>query len=374
MNTSAWGGHKLKSSWTQLTLQYGIAAAACGWAIWMQYQYRLQGSWLFLALPMIGSVLLALKVLMIVNQFATSLPQWDPIRCLLKRMEFSAGLLIRLFVYSSLLWYANGILDNNPPVYRSAEIDSEGWKNTAGLPAPYSWVTLRYRDNPEDTTMVLITWEEQRKLWGAQPVSVTLKNGLLGIPSVTTIEQDWGWFGNEILKLAPTATMIAQRKIDFDLTHDRWGEGIDAARQYLELNQNDWETAILAGDLLFQASHYHDSLPFLEHAMKQRPTYENMQRYGLSLNWAGQSPRAAEVFKASIPLDPNNWEAYYHLGYVYGDMGQYEEAIEYFEETLKRQPSSLEAKAMIAKHRQDITWRDSQKRSKPTKVFSPSTR
>jgi len=374
MNAKTLVRHKLNHFWGQLTLQYGIAAAACGWAIWMQYQYRLQGSWLFLTLPMIGSLLLALKVFMIVNQFATSLPQWDPVRCLLKRIEFSAGLLIRLFVYSSLLWYANGILDNNPPVYRSAEIDSEGGKNTAGLPAPYSWVTLRYRDNPEDTTMVLITWEEQRKLWGAQPVSVTLKNGLLGIPSVITIEQDWGWFGNEILKLAPTATMIAQRKIDFDLTHDRWGEGIDAARQYLELNQNDWETAILAGDLLFQASHYHDSLPFLEHAMKQRPTYENMQRYGLSLNWAGQSPRAAEVFKASIPIDPNNWEAYYHLGYVYGDMGQYEEAIGYFEETLKRQPSALEAKAMIAKHRGDITLRDSQKRSKPTKVFSSSTR
>ncbi len=369
MNARAWVRHKLKRFWEQLTFQYGIAAVACSWAIWMQYQYRLQGSWIFLALPVIGIVLLVLNVLMIVNQFASSLPQWDPVRCLLKRMEVSAGLLVRLFVYSSLLWYANGMLDNKPPVYRSAEIDSEGWKSTASL-APYSWVTLRYRDNPEAMTMVLITWEERRTLWGAQPVSVTLKNGLLGIPAITAIEQDWGWFGNEILKLAPRATMIAQRKIDFDLTHDRWSEGIDAARRYLELNQKDWETAILAGDLLFQASRYHDSLPFLEHAMTQRPTYENMQRYGLSLNWAGQSSRASEVFTSSIPLDPNNWEAYYHLGYVYGDMGQYEEAIGYFEETLKRQPSSLEAKAMIAKHRQDIATRDRHTRSKPTKVSS----
>ncbi|THJ17127.1 MAG: tetratricopeptide repeat protein [Nitrospira sp. CG24E] len=364
---------KLKRAWAHLTFQYGIATAACAWAVWMHYQYRLQGSWIFLALPMIGIVLLALNVLMIVNEFATSLPQWDPVRCLLKRMECSAGLLVRLFVYSSLLWYANGMLDNKPPIYRSAVIDSEAWKPTTGLPVPYSWVTLRYRDNPEATTMVLITWEERGKLWGAQPVSVTLKNGLLGIPTVTAIEQDWGWFGNEILKLAPTATMIAQRKIDFDLTHDRWSEGIDAASRYLELNQNDWETAILAGSLLFEAAHYHDSLPFLEHAVKQRQTYENMQRYGLSLNWAGQSVRAAEVFQTSIPLDPHNWEAYYHLGYVYGDMGQYEEAIGYFEETLKRQPASLEAKAMIAKHRKDIALRDTQKRSNPTKLSSSST-
>lgn len=345
--------------WAQLTFQYGMGAAACGLAVWMQYQYRLEGSWVFLTLPTIGIILLMLNILMIVNQFASSLPTWDPIRRLLVRLEFSAGLLVRLFVYVSLLWYANGILDSTPPLYRSAVIDSEGWQKTAGLPTPYSWVTLRYRDDPEHPNKVLITWWEQQKLWGAQPVSVTMKHGLFGIPTVTAIEQDWGWYGSEILKLAPTATMIMQMKLYFDLTHDRWQEGIESGRRYLELNPSDWMTAMVAGELLVQASRYNDSLPFLDHGVKQHPIYTNMQEYGHALNWAGQSPRAAEMFKASIPLDPNNWEAYYHLGYVYGDMGHYEEAITYFEESLKRRPGSLEVKMMIAKHRQDIAWRDS---------------
>ena len=67
MNARAWVRHKLKRFWGQLTFQYGIAAAACGVAIWMQYQYRLQGSWIFLALPVIGIVLLVLNILMIVK-------------------------------------------------------------------------------------------------------------------------------------------------------------------------------------------------------------------------------------------------------------------------------------------------------------------
>jgi tetratricopeptide (TPR) repeat protein len=130
---------------------------------------------------------------------------------------------------------------------------------------------------------------------------------------------------------------------------------------------------VLAGELLFQASRYHDSLPFYEHGAKQHPIYSNLQEYGTALNWSGQSPRAAEIFKASIPLDPDNWEAYYHLGYVYGDMGQYEEAIAYFEESLKRRPGSLEIDMMIAKHRQDIVSRDQLKRDKMKKPAPPNS-
>jgi Tetratricopeptide repeat len=372
MRARSWIRHKVMRLWGHLTFQHGVAAGACGLAVWMQYQYRLGGSWIFLALPTVGIVLLLLNVIMIVNRFATSLPQWDPVRHILEKLEFSAGLLVRAFVYASLLWYANGILDTTPPVYRGAVIDSEGWKKATGLPIPYSWVTLRYRDDPEHPTKVLITWEEQRKLWGAQPVSVTLKNGLFGVPTVTAIEQDWGFYGNEILKLAPSATMVIQLKLYFDLRHNRWTEGIEASRRYLELNPSDWETAILTGELLFEASRYNDSLPFYEHGVKQHPTYSNMQEYGTALNWAGQSPRAAEVFKTSIPLDPDSWEAYYHLGYVYGDMSHYEEAIMYFEESLKRRPGSLEVNMMIAKHRQDIEWRDSQNLRKIKRTTSPA--
>ena len=368
MNARTWIRHQFTRLWAQLTFQYGVAAAACGLAVWMQYQYRLEGSWVFLTFPTIGIILLALNILMIVNQFATSLPKWDPVRRLLAKLEFSAGLLVRLFVYASLLWYANGILDGQPPLYRGAIIDSDAWKKMAGLPTPYSWVTLRYRDDPEHSTKVLITWGELQKLWGAQPVSVTMKHGLFGIPSVTAIEQDWGWYGGEILKLAPTATTIRQLKIYFDLSHDRWADGIETAKQSIELNPRDWETAVLTGELLFQAARYHDSLPFYEHGVKQHPIYSNMQEYGTALNWAGQSPRAAEIFKTSIPLDPNSWEAYYHLGYVYGDMGQYEEAIMYFEESLQRRPGSLEVKMMIAKHRQDIQHRDQHNLRKPKKT------
>jgi tetratricopeptide (TPR) repeat protein len=253
------------------------------------------------------------------------------------------------------------------PTYRAAEIDSEGWRSSTGLRGVYSWVTLRYRDDPEHPVRVLITAQEHARLWGAQPVSVTVKQGMLGIQTVTAIEQDWGWYGQEILNLTPTASTIWNMKIRFDLAHNRWSDGVEAGHRYLELNPQEWETAVMIGSLLFDASRYSDSLPFFEQGLKRHPSYSHMQQYGTALNWSGQSPRAAEVFKASIPLDPDNWEAYYHLGYVYGDMAHHEDAIGYFEEALKRRPNSLEVRGMIAKHRQDIALRD----SRPTKTPVP---
>jgi tetratricopeptide (TPR) repeat protein len=358
MSWLSWLIQLFRNFWGRLTVQYGMGAAACALGIWVHYQYRLQGSMLFLLLPVVGVILLVYEFVLIVNQFATNLPRWDPFRSFLARTVWSAGLLVRLFVYSSLLLYANGTLDTTPPLYRAAEIDSEAWKKTVGLPNAYSWVTLRYRDDPDHPMRVLITEREKARLWGAQPVSVKIKQGMFDIPTVTAIEQDWGWYGAEILKRAPTATLVWQAKLVFELTHDRWTEGIEGGRRYLQLKPEDWKTANDIGALLFQGLRYQDSLPFFQHAVQQHPSYSTMQAYGAALNWAGQSSEAAVVLKESIHLDTDNWEAYYHLGYVYGDMGQFEEAIGFFEEVLKRQPYMLDARAMITKHREDIVQRD----------------
>ncbi|ALA58741.1 tetratricopeptide repeat protein [Nitrospira moscoviensis] len=358
MSWLSWLIQLFRNMWGRLTVQYGMGAAACGLGIWMHYQYRLQGSMLFLLLPVVGVILLIYEFILIVNQFATNLPRWDPIRSFLTRTEWSIGLLVRLFVYSSLVLYANGTLDTTPPLHRAAEIDSETWKKTVGLPNACSWVTLRYRDDPDHPMRVLITEREKARLWGAQPVSVKIKRGMFDIPTVTAIEQDWGWYGTEILKRSPTATLVWRAKVEFELKHDRWAEGIESGWRYLRLKPEDWKTAVDIGWLLFQGLRYQDSLPFFQHAVQQYPSYSTMQAYGTALNWAGQSAEAAAVLKKSIPLDPDNWEAYYHLGYVYGDMGQLEEAIRYFEETLKRQPYMLDARAMIAKHREGIAQRD----------------
>jgi len=53
-----------------------------------------------------------------------------------------------------------------------------------------------------------------------------------------------------------------------------------------------------------------------------------------------------EVLKGSVYVDivrgrirPDYWEAYYHLGYLYSDMGRNAEAIRMFEKAVKLKPN-----------------------------------
>ncbi len=350
--------------WSRAGIQYYIALSACLLATWMQFQYRVSVSFIFVFFPLIGLALSLLSCVLLVNYFLKDLPQWEPLFVFAKRIEWSIGLLTRIFVYSSLLIYANGKLDTADPVYRAAEITADYEESSADLPISYSWVALKYRDNPSRTVRILLTPGEDRQLWGAEPVSVTIKNGSLGIPVVTTIEQDWDWYAREALKLAPTAAEIWKQLIFFDLRHGRIQDGAAAAQEYFKLYPRDAETAAAAGGILFERGKFKDSVQFFEYSLAQKPTYDNYQALGTALNWSGERLRAAKVLETSIPLRPDDWEAYYHLGYVYHDMAKYEEAIAWFKKALEKRPNFPEARGMIAGARQNIAYEQSFLRAK----------
>jgi tetratricopeptide (TPR) repeat protein len=183
---------------------------------------------------------------------------------------------------------------------------------------------------------------------------VTSRQGFLGIPWVAAIERDWDHYAKEILKYAPTASTVWKELIAFDLTHDLWKEGKEASWEYLKLYPNDYKTAIQIGgsfDIVFR---YAEAVPFYEYAAARHPTYEVSQVLGTALSWSGNNTRAAQVLEASVQLNPDYWEAYYHLGYVYGGMGRLAEGIAAFEKALERKPNSPEMETELARQRQAL--------------------
>ena len=76
--------------------------------------------------------------------------------------------------------------------------------------------------------------------------------------------------------------------------------------------------------------------------------------FGATLSYAGKKLRAAEVLERSIPLNPDYWEAYYHLGYVYADLGRQEDAVAMFKKVLERNPNFPEVETEIAKLKEAI--------------------
>lgn len=339
---------------SRVTFEDSIALCACVIAMKIQLDYRVAGHFLFLLLPQVGLALTVLNFIFLINHLLTRLPEDDPFRLALGRIKWWSSLLVRVFVYYSLLLYANAKLDTAKPVYRNTEIVSLNKGAVLGLPMPYSWVTLRDRANPDKTEQVLLKASERERLWGAQPVVVTIQPGYIGIPWIAAIELDWVHYAGEILKLAPTAAYAWQNLIYFQLEHKRWPEATVAAHEYLKLYPNDYELALSVGGQFDLAARYGDAVSFYDYALGRHPTYNVYQLLGTALSWGGNNPRAAEVLEASVKLNPDYWEAYYHLGYVYGGMGRLAEGIAAFEKALERKPNSPEMEIELNRQRQAL--------------------
>jgi tetratricopeptide (TPR) repeat protein len=99
---------------------------------------------------------------------------------------------------------------------------------------------------------------------------------------------------------------------------------------------------------------YGPGIDFLDYSIAQRPSYDAFQQLGWALSYQGNKRRAAEVLEHSIHLKPAYWEAYYHLGYVYSDMGRSVEALAMFEKTLQRRPNFPEVETEVKRLRQRL--------------------
>ena len=128
--------------------------------------------------------------------------------------------------------------------------------------------------------------------------------------------------------------------MDFYLEHQRWREASTAAQAYLEVYPHDYDFALYAGAELTTNRRYAEGIPLLDLVFERKPSYEAYQALGWALSYSRNNVRAAQVLEASLALDPDDFQAYYHLGYVYRGLGRYADAIAMFEKVLERQPNN----------------------------------
>jgi len=328
--------------------KYTAVAALCGWATYVQMVYRVPGSFVFVLLPWIGLALSCLSFVFLANHFLARLPRDHPFLETLRRFEWWAIILMRVYVYFSLFIYANAKLDRSFPVAHHSMALSITKSHISLGSQPLSWVTLRSWNNPKKAERLLLTDSEEPEIWGGEALIVKLRSGYFGIPWVATIARDAEQYAREILKLAPTASTAWKQLVNFYLDQEKWHEALEATESYLKEYPRDHNFAASVGGIIAVAGHYGEATPLLERAVEIHPTYEGYQLLGWALSWAGNRKRAAEVLETSIALAPDDWEAYYHLGYVYDELGRQTEALKMFGEVLKRQPHFPEVAAQIA--------------------------
>jgi energy-coupling factor transporter transmembrane protein EcfT len=331
--------HALQRFWGFMLFKYSFLACLCLSTIYAQMLYRVPGRFFFFALPVIGLVLIAMLMISIMTPFLKGLPADDPFLRMLRNIERTGVSLIFLFACYGVVIFANGFRDQSPP---RAQISTVGDMNrddfgVAEMVFTLSWIELAPGEPSNAGGRLMVHANERAVLWRGQPVVLEMRQGAVGIPWVSKVSRDEERYWKDVLEHMPTATEAWKRLARLYLARQRFNDAYATARRYLEIAPHDFDFAcnIASG---FAVSHrFAEAAAILEPYAKE-PDYERYNTLGWIFHKLGKNERAVELLKVSIPLDPDNFYAYFHLGYTLKDMGRNEEAIAMFEKVLQYRP------------------------------------
>lgn len=333
--------------WNPLAFRYGALLGLMYLGCCVQLDYRRPGvstAWLTWA----GTGLSVLSFLLLVNTFYGRRQAGDRVHQTFQWIQRTATVFMAAFIAYSTLLYANGRFDQSVPIEQPAEILTITRTNLpGGIFGPVSLATVRIGERPEDTHTVLLAGAESSKLWPGEPVLIHRRAGTLGLSWVSRIERDEEQYWKKVLAQMPESADPWKRLIMFYFQHHRPKDAALAATRYFEIRTDEYEYACDVAGTLAVHGMTQEARALLEPFVEQRPDYWMYDVLASLFHRLGDHSRALNLFRAAIDLDPENPQAYFELGYLYKEMGRFEEAITMFREVLQYRPIFPEMEEQI---------------------------
>jgi hypothetical protein len=346
----------LSRGWAATLLKHVFVTGLACWGLWVQMVYRVPSEILFVLLPWVGLATAGLSLVLLVNHVLDAFATEGPVRQVVRRIEWGVSLVVRAFIYYSLLLYANGRLDVGPPTDRPAEVYAvRAVRAPLGGVTPYGWLTVRSREEPGQTIRLLLRPDERGAFWVGEPVVLELRRGTLRIPWVAAIVEDRDRRNRAILEVAPGAAMAWRDLIRFNLERGRWKEVVEPARQYFRVYPGDRQFLVEVADALDMAEQPVEEVEILAPIMREAtPDAYLFKVYGLALSRSGRKTEAVQWLRKSVELERADFWAYYHLGHTLRDLGRVAEAIEVYERAQALKPGYPEVESDLAMLRQAL--------------------
>ena len=323
------------------TVAHLLMVALCVWALWVQTTFRIPGNAIFVLLPAASLGVLALQLVLMIKDGFAKINGEVPFAAWWRALERASGVLVRAFVLYSLFLFANGALDPSEFVERESEIleivgDEIDFGPVAALPV--SWARIRSWDDPRRVDRLLLTSLEKQYLSAGQAVVVQVRPGRFGLPWVYTVQQDEGRHYEAVLKQAPSARMARHRLIRFYIEHRRYADATRALDDYFVLYPDDYGFAQQMAKGLGGIGRYAEMLRILEPFVTRKPGYEVYTLTALAMTKVGRKQDAIRLLEQAIKMEPENWWAYYFIGYAHIGLGKPEAALAAFEKVKSIRP------------------------------------
>jgi len=312
-----------RSPWLRHALAIGVAVGSMS----LVFRYRVLGWSIAAYLPWVGSAVVALNLLLLLDRFIDPIGEGS-IAAPARRLDFGARLLIVVFAYWAIFVAFNASLDRSPTALLRAEVVDVGGRTVSfGVPVVYSWATLRISDEGRQyVRRITLGPADQRKFWRGEALLLAVRGGRFGVPWLFAVDRDETVYCRRALELAPNAVGPWHDLVRFLFEHGLIGPAIAESRRYLDAHPKDHGFAYWAGENMIQRGFDEDGLPFLARAVALRPIRYYLYRLGWTLTRKGDVVRALETLTEASRRYPDDWEFPFLIAYNHAKAGRYAEA------------------------------------------------
>jgi tetratricopeptide (TPR) repeat protein len=315
-------------------------------AVTFQMTYRVPGGRLLVLIPLVNVALGALHGLLMLKAILWRRGARDPLRTLVLAVERASAVAIVVFLLYSIILALNGVLYASMPYVEASEVVAMSGSRTELFGRlPYAWADLRSWRASGQVERVLLVREEWRIVWGGAPVVVQLRKGYFNIPWIAHIEPDLERQSQQILRLAPHATLPHYQLTYVYLSRRQWEHAKAAAITYIDSNPEDTMFPRHVAELLGEADRVSDVVAVLEHV--RRPDYDIEVLLGRALATVGRTADGVTHLQRATVLQPEEPDAYRELGAIRLTSGDTAGAVAFFEKTLQLQPRSPDVRATL---------------------------
>ncbi len=345
-------------SWIFTTLRdhldrrYALLVLLNGLAAIVQSPYRVTSYRTDLLLPLLIWTFGSLTSLLFVKKVTRRVLS-PGLRAKMMILEHALVSVQLLLVFCCVLVYLNGDLGQAASVEHQTRIRRiEQSRLPFGSVLPLTVAHLEAWTDSKKTLRLPLTAYEEGNLWGGEVVRVKVHVGYFEVPWVSSVERDEEYYLNEVIRAIPTAAESWKKLMDYYRARKRWVEVYSTVQGYLKVYPKDYRIAAIIGHQLVTEGFYDQTIELLRYATAGRPTYSDYQALGWALQAKGRTAEGVTFFEASIPLAPDDWEAYFHLGEAYAALGRRKDAIAMYEKVLERRPDFPEIQGVLKQLKQ----------------------
>jgi tetratricopeptide (TPR) repeat protein len=248
-----------------------------------------------------------------------------------------SGLCIRVFVLWALFLFANAALDRAEGVVKEADVVVIASSDADLRLLSHAWIVLRRVDEPNRVERILWSLFDP-PLHAGKPVLLEVRPGFFGLPWIALLTVDDVRANLAVLRTSPTSAEAWKMLIKGYAIRAQVPELVNATVQYTRLHPVDHDFPEIIALGLGMGGFCDGMHAVLSRFVGRRTDYEFYTHMGYALACMKRRDEAMKYLDKAIAMEPRNWWAYYHAGYMFFDGQKFEQAKPYFAKVLAIRP------------------------------------